>query len=65
MLNLLQVGILVVVGLFGGMAKISLPQLAVQSRTIQGIKVGSLSSLRELMQFVVMKKVKQLHVVPL
>ena len=43
-------GLLVVVGLFGGELRASLPLLPLRSLTVQGSYVGSLAEMRELMQ---------------
>jgi len=45
------------VGLFGGAAKISLPEAALLSKRMQGVFVGRLQQLKELMQLVANIKV--------
>ena len=55
-------GQLVVVGLFGGAANLSVPMFPLKSLTVMGSYVGSLEDMRELMDMVVAGKVAALPV---
>jgi len=52
-----QRGVLVIVGLFGGAARISLPHIALCAKRIQGVHVGRLQDLQELLTLITKIKV--------
>lgn len=55
-------GIQIIVGLYGGKFRFSIPSLPLQSRTVRGSYVGSLQELKELMALVMDGKVAPLPV---